>query len=69
MFSWHCLLFYFKFSKNEFLRIGVDTNYYGSELGKKIVTLIDFLEVLIEEYRNSTVFYITKDDNKEILTL
>lgn len=69
MFNGHCLPFYFKFSENEFLRIGVGSNYSDSSLGEKIAALSDFYEILSEEYGNPTVFYTTKDDDEGLLTL
>lgn len=69
MFNGHYLSFYFKFSKNEFLRISVGSNYAGSEFGEKMAALSDFYEVLSEEYGKPTLFYTTKDDNEKLLTL
>ena len=69
MFNGHCLSFYFKFSKNEFLRISVGSNYAGSEFGEKMAALSDFYEVLSEEYGKPILFYTTKDDAERLLTL
>ena len=69
MFNGYVLPFYFKFSENEFLRIGVGSNYYGSSLGEKMAALSDFYSILSEEYGEPTVFYTTKDDDQELLTL
>ena len=69
MFNGHCLSFYFKFSKNEFLRISVGSNYVGNEFGEKMAALSDFYEVLSEEYGKPTLFYTIKDDDEGLLTL
>jgi len=63
MFNGHWLLFYFEFSKDEFLRVGVRSNYYGSSLGEKLAALSDFYIALSEEYGMPTVFYTTKNDD------
>lgn len=63
MFNGRWLLFYFEFSKDEFLRVGVRSNYYGSSLGEKLAALSDFYQVLSEEYGMPTVFYTTKNDD------
>lgn len=69
MFNGQYLPFYFKFSKNEFLRISVGSNYCGSSLGEKLAALSDFYSVLSEEYGEPTVFYTTKEDREGLLTL
>ena len=69
MFNGQCLPFYFKFSKNEFLRIGVGSNHCGTSLGEKMAALSDFYSILSEEYGEPTVFYTIKDDNEGLLTL
>lgn len=69
MFNGQCLPFYFKFSENEFLRIGVGSHYSGSSLGERMAALSDFYTILSEEYGEPTVFYTTKDDNDGLLNL
>ena len=69
MHNGHYLPFYFKFSKQEFLRISVGSHYSGSSLGEKLAALSDFYEVLSEEYGNPTIFYTTKDDDEGLLNL
>ena len=69
MHNGHYLPFYFKFSKQEFLRISVGSHYSGSTLGEKIAALSDFYEVLSEEYGEPTVFYTIKDDDEGLLTI
>lgn len=64
-----CLPFYFKYSKNEFLRISVGSNHFGSSLGEKLAALSDFYEILSEEYGEPTLFYTTKEDEEGLLTL
>lgn len=68
MFNGQSLPFYFKFSKNEFLRISVGSNCSNS-LGEKMAALSDFYSILSEEYGEPTVFYTTKDDEEGLLTL
>lgn len=63
------LPFYFKFSENEFLRIGVGSNSCGSSIGEKMAALSDFYEILSEEYGNPTVFYTTENDCEEFINL
>ena len=69
MFNGQYIPFYFKFSENEFLRIGVGSNYRGSSIGEKMAALSDFYSILSKEYGDPTVFYIIKGDDKEFLTL
>ena len=69
MFNGQYIPFYFKFSKNEFLRIGVGSNYRGSSIGEKMAALSDFYSILSKEYGDPTVFYTIKGDDKEFLTL
>ena len=69
MFNGQYISFYFKFSENEFLRIGVGSNYRGSSIGEKMATLSDFYSILSKEYGDPTVFYTIKGDDKEFLTL
>lgn len=69
MFNGQCLPFYFKFSENEFLRIGIGSNHRGSSLGEKMAALSDFYSILSEEYGEPTVFYTTKNDDEEVLSL
>ena len=69
MFNGQYIPFYFKFSENEFLRIGVGSNYRGSSIGEKMAALSDFYSILSKEYGNPTVFYTIKGDDKEFLTL
>ncbi len=69
MFNGQCLPFYFKYSKNEFLRISVGCNHFGSSLGEKLAALSDFYEILSEEYGEPDVFYTTKEDDEGLLTL
>ncbi len=69
MFNGQWLPFYFKFSKNEFLRISVGSNHYHSSIGEKMAALSDFYSILSEEYGEPTVFYTTKDDDEGLLTL
>jgi hypothetical protein len=69
MFNGQCLLFNFKFSENEFLRISVGSNHSGSSLGEKLAALSDFYSILSEDYGEPTVFYTTKDDDEGLLTL
>ena len=65
----HSLPFYFKFSKNEFLRIDVGSHYSDNTIGEKMAALSDFYEVLSEEYGQPTVFCTTKNDDEGLLTL
>ena len=69
MFNGQYIPFYFKFSENEFLRIGVGSNYRGSSIGEKMAALSDFYSILSKEYGDPTVFYNIKGDDKEFLTL
>ena len=69
MFNGQYIPFYFKFSENEFLRIGVGSNYCGSSIGEKMAVLSDFYSILSKEYGDPTVFYTIKGDDKEFLTL
>ena len=69
MHNGHTLPFYFKYSKNEFLRISVGSHYSGSTIGEKLAALSDFYEVLSIEFGIPTVFYTTKDDDEGLLTL
>lgn len=69
IFNGQCLPFYFKFSENEFLRIGVGSNHRGSSLGEKMAALSDFYSILSEEYGEPTVFYTIKNDDEKVLTL
>ena len=69
MFNGQYISFYFKFSENEFLRIGVGSNYRGSSIGEKMAALSDFYSILSKEYGDPTVFYTIKGDDKEFLTL
>lgn len=69
MFNGHCLPFYFKFSEDEFLRIGVGANYSDNLFGEKMAALSDFYEILSKYYGEPTVFYTTKNDDQELLTL
>ena len=69
MFNGQYISFYFKFSENEFLRIGVGSNYRGSSIGEKMAVLSDFYSILSKEYGDPTVFYTIKGDDKEFLTL
>ena len=69
IFNGQYIPFYFKFSENEFLRIGVGSNYRGSSIGEKMAALSDFYSILSKEYGDPTVFYTIKGDDKEFLTL
>lgn len=69
MFNGQYIPFYFKFSENKFLRIGVGSNYRGSSIGEKMAALSDFYSILSKEYGDPTVFYTIKGDDKEFLTL
>ena len=69
MFNGQYIPFYFKFSENEFLRIGVGSNYRGSSIGEKMAALSEFYSILSKEYGDPTVFYTIKGDDKEFLTL
>lgn len=69
MFDGQCMPFYFKFSKNEFLRITVSSNEGGSSLGERMAALSDFYVALSEEYGEPTFFYTIKDDDEKSLTL
>ena len=69
MFNGQYIPFYFKYSENEFLRIGVGSNYRGSSIGEKMAALSDFYSILSKEYGDPTVFYTIKGDDKEFLTL
>ena len=69
IFNGQYIPFYFKFSENEFLRIGVGSNYHGSSIGEKMAALSDFYSILSKEYGDPTVFYTIKGDDKEFLTL
>ena len=69
MFNGQYIPFYFKFSENEFLKIGVGSNYRGSSIGEKMAALSDFYSILSKEYGDPTVFYTIKGDDKEFLTL
>ena len=69
MFNGQYISFYFKFSENEFLRIGVGSNYRGSSIEEKMAALSDFYSILSKEYGDPTVFYTIKGDDKEFLTL
>lgn len=69
MFNGQYIPFYFKFSENEFLRIGVGSNYRGSSIGEKMAALSDFYSILSKEYGDPTVFYTIKGDDKEFLIL
>ena len=69
MFNGHCLPFYFKFSNNEFLRIGVGANYSCNSFEEKLAALSDFYEILSKKYGEPIVFYTTKNDDKGLLNL
>ena len=69
LFNGQYIPFYFKFSENEFLRIGVGSNFRGSSIGEKMAALSDFYSILSKEYGDPTVFYTIKGDDKEFLTL
>ena len=69
MFNGQYIPFYFKFSENEFLRIGVGSNYRDSSIGEKMAALSDFYSILSKEYGDPTVFYTIKGDDKEFLIL
>ena len=69
IFNAHTLPFYLKYSKDEFLRIGVGSIYPDNTLGEKLAALSDFYEILSKEYGEPTVFYTTEDDDEKILTL
>ena len=62
--------FYYKYCQNVFLRIQVGSSRYHQALeGEKLATLSDFYEVLSEVFGEPTVFYTTKDDKEELLSL
>lgn len=61
--------FYYKFCKGGFLRIGVgDYSYKNrSSLGYKLAALSDFYSVLKEKFGEPTLFYTTKNDDKNMI--
>ena len=59
----HWLPFYFEYSKNDFLTIGVGVNYYGTEKGEQLAALSDFYEVISGLHGCPTMFYTMKKDN------
>lgn len=64
------LLFYYKFCKEGFLRIGIGSFYpHNNSIGEKLAALSGFYEVLSEQYGEPTVFYTTKDDDEGTLSL
>ncbi|MBR2828099.1 MAG: hypothetical protein IKE70_02580 [Bacilli bacterium] len=63
------LPFYFKFERDDFLRISVGSNHKGSSLGEKLAALSDFNEVLQEEFGPPNFFYTLKNDKEELLSL
>ncbi len=64
------LPFYYKYSKNEFLRIQVGSSiYYNTSIGERLAALSDFYIVLSEIFGEPTVFYTIKDDDEKLLSL
>lgn len=59
--------FYFKYSKGEFLKLGVENNAYKKlSTGHKLAALSDIYEVLCKVFGEPTLFYTTKDDEEEL---
>ena len=64
-----CPSFFFKYEKDDFLRISIGNHYKGNSLGEKLAALSDFNEVLQEEFGPPTVFFTLKEDKEELLSL
>lgn len=64
-----CIPFFLDFSKHEFLKIVIGSNYYGSTFGEKMNALSDFYKVISEKHGEPTVFYTTKEMQDETLHL
>ena len=59
-----------KFNKEAFLRIGVGKSYSRQVSdGEKLAALSDLCLVLSEKYGTPDVFYTTKDDDEEAMTI
>ena len=64
------ILFYYKFCKNGFLRIQVGTSiHHNISIEERLSVLNDFYEVLSKKFGEPTVFYTTKNDDEELLSL
>ncbi len=63
------LPFYYKFSKDGFLRISVGSYYHNTSVGEKLAALSEFYEVLSQEFGEPTVFYTTKNDDEGLLSM
>lgn len=64
------LIFSYKFSKDEFLRIEIGSYKYNKNSdGEKLAALSDFYEILSERYGKPTLFYTIKDDEEGTLSL
>ena len=69
MLSGGSLPFYYTFSKNEFLRITVGANNKRTELSEKMAALSEFYEAVREEFGEPIVFYTTKNDDEDLISL
>lgn len=59
--------FYYKFLKDNFLRIGVGNNWVPKTVGHKLAALSDFYQVLSKKFGEPTLFYTTENDEDEYL--
>lgn len=59
------LHFYYKFCRDNFLRIGVKNCCFQASDGHKLAALSDIYEALIDEFGEPTVFFTMKDDEDE----
>ncbi len=57
--------FYYKFSRDNFLRIGVENCLSQASYGHKLAALSDIYEALLDEFGEPTVFFSIKDDEDE----
>jgi len=69
MFNGHWVPVYFKFNKDEFLRISVGAYFSDSSFGEKMAVLSDLYSALSKEYGEPTVFYTLKNDSESLLNL
>ena len=63
------LSFSYKFCDKGFLRISVGDSVYKKTIGHKLAALSDLYQELSELYGLPTIFYTTKDDDENSLTL
>lgn len=63
------IFFDFLYSKGEFLRLSVRNGIHPKTTGHRLAVLSAFYEVLYKQFGKPTVFYTTKNDPNETLSL